>query len=180
MVAVRGLWLDVYNEEQFFTDMVLVIERNIFQAFRDGFREFGVSMNDLTTADKGELFRFMSNQTKHIDGLADFVSDNSKANGGLLKSSLSRIQSWSNKYLEARNLARILAAGDTNLVWVLGKADHCGSCLKLEGKIKRGNIWLESGIQPQHQDLECGGWKCKCELLPTNDSATRGPIPRLP
>jgi len=180
MVAVRGLWLGVFNEGQFFTEMVLAVERNIFQAFRDGFAEFGISMDDMSTSEKGAMFRYMSEQVKHIDGLADFVEANSKANDGLLRTSLNRTKIWSNRYLEAKNLARTFASRDANLMWQLGKAEHCGSCLKMEGKVKRGSVWLASGVRPQHEALECGGWRCQCEFIPTSEQATRGPIPSLP
>lgn len=178
--AVRGLWIGVYSAGEFFRQMVYALERGIFQAFKEGFAEFGISMDEMNTEDKGAMFNFLANQAVYIDGFAQSIIQNNKNHGGKMGPHMLRAEMWINRYKEARSLARVIAAKDRHLVWVLGNSEHCGSCTKLAGKVKRGSVWLEHDIRPQHPALECGGYKCKCDLIPTNEPASRGPLPRIP
>ena len=56
---------------------------------------------------------------------------------------------------------KVMLDSDRNMRWTLGNADHCRSCLKLAGKVKRGSFWLLKGIlpaQPNAWYLDCRGW----------------------
>lgn len=93
----------------------------------------------------------------------------------------SRLPMWINRYREVRTQAQTMACSDQKLMWVLGPSEnHCPSCSKLAGKVKRGSVWRAAGIQPRIFDLACHGFNCLCELVPTNEPSSRGPLPRLP
>jgi hypothetical protein len=97
-----------------------------------------------------------------------------------LRAASSRIPMWVNRYTEVVNTAKTMAGADRKLKWVLGPTEHCSSCLKLAGKVKRGSFWQASGIQPQSSSLACGGFNCKCSLQPTTDRASAGRLPSIP
>jgi hypothetical protein len=97
-----------------------------------------------------------------------------------LRAASSRLPMWINRYTEVVNTAKIMAGADRKLKWVLGPTEHCSSCLKLAGKVKRGSVWIASGIQPQSRSLECGGFNCQCSLQPTTDRASAGRLPSIP
>ncbi len=52
---------------------------------------------------------------------------------------------------------------------------NCNSCQKLNGKIKRGSYWQKT-IMPRSRNLECGGWRCCCDLVPTDDPISKGKL----
>jgi hypothetical protein len=97
-----------------------------------------------------------------------------------LRTASSRLPMWINRYTEVVNTAKTMACANQKLMWTLGPTEHCSSCLKLEGKVKRGKFWQESGVLPQSRQLECGGFRCQCSLQPTDAPLSRGSLPRLP
>ena len=51
--------------------------------------------------------------------------------------------------------------------WDLGIADHCASCLGLNGLTLTASEWDRLGIEPKDPSLICTGINCKCSLTPT-------------
>ena len=50
--------------------------------------------------------------------------------------------------------------------WQLGATEqHCEDCLRFSGKVLTASQWKSIGIQPQSRDLQCGGWKCDCVFI---------------
>ena len=88
---------------------------------------------------------------------------------------LSRAKLWANKWNAAYNeaLRVITIENGGNLIWVLGEAEHCTTCLALNGIVASGKEWEASGWKPQSADLECHGYNCKCQLLPTSNRRSR-------
>ncbi len=60
---------------------------------------------------------------------------------------------------------------DERLVWRLGVADHCSTCLALDGVVLTRAEWESSGYRPQGRNLECGGYNCKCSRLLTDSES---------
>jgi hypothetical protein len=123
--------------------------------------------------------------TREINLLAPFLNDidqNSKANGGKRGTAYSRLDTWINRYRDVVNQAKVSACADMKMRWTLGPTEHCKSCFRLSGKVKRGSYWNDHVLpqNPPNGLLECGGWKCQCTLRPTDDRASSGPLPRLP
>ena len=179
-VNVRALWTGVYGLNEFYDGMVRSLEKGIYKAFEEAFAKYGMTMDELTPDEKGAMFNYMYGQSNYIERFGQSIFENSKTNGGKLGQHFTRVEKWASRYEEANNLALNYAAKNQHLMWVLGPTvDHCISCLKLAGKVKRGNVWLSRNIRPQSPNLACGGWG-HCYFVPTTQPASRGPLPSIP
>jgi hypothetical protein len=83
-----------------------------------------------------------------------------------------------------RDKAKVMACADTKLEWVQGPSEEgCGSCSRLNGKVKRASYWNRVNVLPRVHGapyLACNGFRCQCELKETNKPLSKGPLPRLP
>ena len=88
---------------------------------------------------------------------------------------LVRANMWANRWNEAYNEAvrLITLENGGRLVWKMGRAEHCSTCLALDGIVAFAKEWDAIGIKPQSDRLECHGFNCKCSLSPTK--ARRSP-----
>lgn len=180
---VRLRWNDLRTDDQFIIGINNAIDRGFRQAWRAGAAECGVKMNELTPAERQALEQKIFDQFPYITTLGAFVAANTRAEGGKLATLYGRLNLWTARYQEVVNQAKAMACKDKKLMWTLGAAEHCPSCLKLAGKVKRGSFWTEQGILPRQAGagyLECGGFNCQCTLVPTDAPITPGPLPRLP
>ena len=100
--------------------------------------------------------------------------------GGKLQKVFARIELWVNRWEDVYNQALLMGRENPKLKWVVGPTEHCTTCLKLNGKVKRASTWEASGWRPQSRDLACGGWKCQCRLVPTTEPLTKGRLPTTP
>jgi len=181
--AIRGLWTGEYDYDWFFDSMITNIRLHLTQAWHEGAKECGILPGELTQAERVELQRNIQYETQWIEGLGTAIEENSKANGGKLGPLFNRIEVWIGRYEGIKANAKVMACKDRKLRWTLGEAEHCASCLKLAGKVKRASYWHERGILPRVHNapyLECGGWRCQCTLEPTDEPASKGPLPSLP
>lgn len=179
--AVRGLWGGVLDRDQFYDAMIATIQRRLPQAWYDGSKDCGILPADLSPEERNALRQAMVNEMSFVLKFADDIMAGSKARGGKLKPLLIRVEMWTNRYRDVVNRAKQMACADQKLVWVLNPTkENCNSCIKLNGKVKRASQWKRAGIRPQHPDLECGGWRCGCELIVTDERLSMGPLPRLP
>lgn len=176
----RALWAGVIDASQFFEAMTAVIERGLNQAWREGAAECGVQPGDYTPAEEMALAEAIVAERAFVTRLAEWIATNSKANGGKVQPVFDRLTLWANRYRDARNQAKLLACADQKLEWVLGPTEHCSTCSRLAGRVKRGSQWQAAGLRPQNppnEKLECGGYHCQCELKPTTKPVSRGKLP---
>jgi hypothetical protein len=179
--ATRALWLGAMDFDQFFAAMETAIRMGIPQAWHEGARECGVQPSELTSEERLAMQRAVLDELNYVTDFGLVIEAGSKANGGKLTPLMNRAALWVNRYKDITNRAKTMACGDQKLMWVLGKTkEHCASCLKLNGKVKRASQWDRAGIRPQHPDLECGGWRCECSFEPTDEPMSKGPLPRIP
>lgn len=183
--AVRGLWVGALDYFQSWDAIDIAIHRQIPKAYHEGAKQCGIEPSELTPTEKSTLQQIIAREIQYIDRLLIAVEENSKVNGGKLSPLFSRVNLWVGRYRDAKSQAAVSACGDQKFKWMLNPAEHCGSCKKLAGKIKRGSYWQMMGIYPQCGLLECvisaGGIPvCKCTLEPTNEPASKGPLPNLP
>jgi len=179
----RSLWSGVTTQSEFENAMTRIVERGLKQAWNKGFMDYGIAPDEQADDERQYIFNYTLDQWQYIDGLASFIADNSRANKGKLKDINARIDLWIRRYDTIYNEAKARAAGNQKLEWVLGVAEHCSSCVKLNGQVRRGSFWIGNGILPAVPNadyLECKGYKCKCTLQPTSKRMSRGPLPRLP
>ena len=177
---VRGLWNGTLDSFAFVDSVREALERAFNQAWVEGARSQGIEPGERTPEEQARLDQLIYEQSGYIPGLADWVNAHLKVDKFKLAEAQARIPMWTNRYREVMNTAKTMAGADKKLVWVLGPTEHCSSCLKLAGKVKRGSVWMASGIQPQSPALACGGFFCQCSLQPTDLPASPGRLPSIP
>jgi len=182
--AVRGLWSGALDRSQFNSNIRATINNRLSQAFEEGAAEFDIKPDEFTQEEFLALGKAIKTELANVKNLADRIQANDKASGGKLSPLMTRVNElWVNRYRDIRNQGKILTGKNQKLVWRLGATEqHCTTCPKLDGKVKRASEWNKSGIRPQNPpngDLECGGWQCLCELKPTNLPISRGRLPRF-
>jgi hypothetical protein len=183
---VRGLLLGHFDQFTFIDGMLSAMERGFERAWQEGASECGIGPDERTVEENDALNTMIFAQAAFLPGFAAEItatrSQLLEAGSGLVFGGalLSRATMWANRYNDVRNQAHTLACQDSKMEWVLGPTEHCSSCSRLAGKVKRGSAWARSGVRPQSRELECGGFNCQCRLQETNAPATPGPLPRLP
>lgn len=178
--AVRGLWNGAIDEFGFVDTMISATFRGLEQAWTEGAKECGVSADERSPEEETALAAIISRNTGAVRSFATSIAARSKAEGKPLGPHLSRAGMWVNRYNEARNQARAMACADQKYQWQLGLTDHCSSCLKLSGKVKRASAWDKFDIRPQSTRLECKGYRCQCQFVKTDAPISRGRMPSIP
>lgn len=173
--GVRGLWNGAISASQFEETLQSTIRRNLSKAWLEGAKECGISQDDLTEQEIEARDAFISEQFEYIGGFAEAIEENSKENEGRLGSLYSRAEMWVNRYGEIKNQAKAMACKDAKLEWKTNVRckEHCYSCTRLNGKVKRASYWNRT-ILPRSRNLECGGFRCCCDLMPTDKPVSRG------
>lgn len=181
----RGYAIRVFDYFQFWDGMDAAIRLYLTRAWYAGAAECDIAASELSPEEKTALDNMIRGERDNIDGLATFIASIRTDDGTLpndVRASLfARVDLWAQRYKDAQNQARVMACGDRKLIWVLGATEeHCKTCLKLEGKVKRASQWDAAGIRPQNPPnamLECGGWRCDCGLVQTDAPMSKGPLP---
>lgn len=158
-----------------------VVEHGFIRAFRAGAATCGIRPKEYTNKMKARLQQRIAAQFGYIVKMSKEIVI--RANDGKLGSAFRRIEIWIARYGEIKQLGTILACGDKKLKWIIGIAEHCKSCIKLNGKVKRASFWNETGILPRVAGavyLDCKGYNCKCSLVPTDEPISKGRLPTLP
>jgi hypothetical protein len=179
--SVYGLWAGVLDKSDFQNAMSSTIERWLTVAWNEGAAECGISPEELTVEEHRALLNAIDSELGHLSGYADYIIQNSKANGGKRDTVFKRLEGWVRRYQDLTNRAKTMACKDKKLEWSLGATeDHCRICNKLHGKVKRASYWEAAGLHPQdppNDRLDCGGWNCLCELRLTDKPISKGPLP---
>jgi len=184
--AARILWRgDDPNALFNFVDSLnLAMMRGYEQAWREGAAVCGVLPTDRTVEEQVVLAEYISIAQSRLLPLADYISANSRANGGRWGDLLARLNIWINRYAEVRNRAQQMACKDTKLKWVVDpQKESCSTCLKLNNRIYRASIWQKYEIfprdtRPNHQNSHGNNWGCVFQA-PT-DPVTPGRPPAVP
>lgn len=173
--AARGLWSNVLSMSDFREAMQSTINRGMNQAWMEGANECGIKFDELSENELTALKEITEGQFEYIEGFSDFIDENSKVNKGKLAEGLKRSELWINRYGEARNQAKAMACSDAKLMWKTNVKckEHCSSCSRLNGKVKRGSYWQKT-ILPRSRNLACGGFRCCCDLVQTSEPVTKG------
>lgn len=181
--VVRGLWNGAFDYFQAFDALEVAITQGIRRAWHEGAAECGVKPAEFTTEERIGVQLAISRQFNYMDGFLVAIEGGSKANGGKLTPLFSRAEMWVGAYNATRIVARTMACKDQKTEWTLGVAEHCPSCVRLSGKIKRNSYWIRKGILPRVQGADyliCRGYNCACSLVPTDKPVSKGPLPKLP
>lgn len=183
--TVDGLTRQVYNLmsalqksgniNAFLDGMASVVQAQLTRAFRAALREADLDPELVTQDGAGfadELEGMILSEYDFVDGLGADVLD------GMTPAEMqSRAELWGNRYLDAYNKATAIIADQYGglLEWVYGDAEHCDTCLALNGTVAYQFEWEDAGVKPQsppNSRLDCEGWKCKCRLEFTDKKRT--------
>lgn len=179
---VRGLWSGAISLGQFSDEMRGIINRRLTQAWDEGAAECGIKPDEYTIDEQSALGNAIRSELGYVTEFGLAIQADSQANGGKLQPFFSRVETWANRYNDYKNRAKTMSCQDQKLVWILGATEqHCRTCPRLNGKVKRASFWQSSGIRPQsppNPSIECGGWRCQCRLELTNEPISKGPLPR--
>jgi len=184
----RILWRGAIDDVQAYGLLRDTVRIGLTRAGHEGAAECGITPAELSLEEKAAINQAISSEHGFILGLIDAVIAGSKANGGKFSAFASRLAQWGTRYQDVANEIKVTACGDQKLEWVhnaLGiTKDPCDTCKnKLAGKVKRASYWRKMGVRPQNVPnpfLDCEGWGCLCDLVPTDKPLSRGPLPKLP
>lgn len=187
--AVRSLWTGALGSDefeaklQFFDAMDAAIRRGLTQSWALGLKDVGIKPGEQTTEERVQLARLIQNETNFIFGFADAIWEGRKGIGKL-GIQFVRADGWAQRARDVRNQATMLAKDNPKLEWIFDpRKEHCVSCAKLNGKVKRLSFWKTADVHPQqfpNPKLECTGFNCGCVRHPTDKPLSRGPLPRVP
>lgn len=176
--AVRGLWSGALSRSQFNSALSSALSRHLQTAWTEGAKECGIEADELSEEETKALAGFITEQIDFISGFADSVREHDKTSKGKLQPLFGRAELWINRYTDAKNRAKVMACADRKLAWVIGPTErHCRDCSKYDARVYRGSVWGD--IRPQHPNLACHGYRCKCKLNPTDKGLTRGKPPGM-
>jgi len=174
----RGYWAGEIDQFTFVDSMIEAVRRGITQAWYQGFRECGFSVEEMTHDERSQLDQHILDSHSTILSFARFIAENSKASGGKLRTCLARAELWTNRYNAVYNEAKAIACADQKLMWLYNpEKEHCVDCLRYHGRVYRASVWKKYGALPQSRNLACGGWRCGCRLVPTDQPCTPGRPP---
>lgn len=160
--------------------MVQDIIYYLTQAWYAGAKEEGVAPDELNVDERARLRAEIASEASFVSNFINDIQFNNRASGGSLAPFLYRATLWANAYTRVKAIARLMASGDKKKIWTLHPAEHCQSCRKLDGKVKRATYWLDHGVQPKAWDKLACRMNCRCTLDDTDAPLSKGPLPNLP
>ena len=174
------MWTGAINYFMFYETFSITLEQGLTAAWYEGSAMCGILPEEMSLEEAMTLRYKIAEQRQYINGFADAIEAGSKENKGKLTPLLQRAQLWANRYNDVRNEAKLMACRDQKLRWDLGSTiQHCSDCLSYSGRVYRASTWRRHDIRPQHPGLECQGFKCGCQFVPTDELATRGRPPLM-
>jgi len=147
------------------------------RAFVDGLRTGGAS-GKVSPDDTKTIARLYAQQAGYVRPLASELYD------GKINDIPSRAQLWGKGLQEFYNhglfasednnnnnllLLGLAAKPEQRYKWRFGLTEHCDDCLRLNGQVHTLRGWQDSGWMPRSNNLKCKGYRCKCQLLPTQE-----------
>jgi hypothetical protein len=181
--AVTGLVNGVYSGlvgGAFIDTMANIISGQLTQAYRQAFEDEGYTDFELPDYLAASLEAMILGQYDYVDGFYRDIVD-ARVDGTPVSPLLSRAAMWSNQWTAAYNeaLRLITLENGGNMIWILGEAEHCPTCLALDGIVASAKEWQDSGWKPQGENLACHGFNCKCSCPPTSQRRSKNAAQRL-
>jgi len=159
--VVRALWNGSVDIDQADENFVETVRIYLTRAYYAGARECGVAPDELSVEERNQLRSIITNETVRVFSFLLDVEKGNKAAGILFRNYRGRIRAWTNRYPDTQGRAQVTACSNMKTQWTLGKAEHCSSCIKLAGKVKRNSFWQRKGVLPRVPNspyLECRGF----------------------
>ena len=176
---VRGLYNGTMDMGAFVDDHIRLVEEQLRRAWNEGMRANDLDpTRDMKPEWEAILQDVIAEEFTYIE---DFGAAIEKAalEEQPIDGLLGRAKLWTNRYNEVVNLAKLTTRPKDRYKWVIGStAEHCSTCIGLNGKVATAEEWLASGYRPQGRNLECGGWNCQCRLIYTEEPVTQKGTPK--
>lgn len=173
--AVRGLWSGVIDAGLFYSMMLTNIDAYYEMAWREGAAMCGIGPADRTTEEQNALNREIMLARSSVAGFGLAIEQGARALGGKLRALMPRVAIWQNRYPAIVMLAQVMSCSNQKMRWEYGGThEHCADCATYVGKVYRASVWHRWGAVPQSHALDCGGWRCQCRLVPTDEPVTPG------
>lgn len=178
--TMLGVWSGALDIAQGQTAMLTAVREYLNEAWALGAQQCGILEGELTPEEVAARERFvLSNQAN----AGSFISDvyaHRDAVGGKLETNAWRVALWAQAYHHAYELSVQLACADRKAVWVYGDTvNHCPDCSRAAGRVHRRSVWMKYGWVPGSAALACGGFRCACQLVDTEEPAMPGHPPYL-
>ena len=177
--AMRDFYSRQIDAGEFIDKMIYYVDEQFRRAWNEGGRDMGVQPEQMNDEARLQYMFRADAEKEHILKLAEDVQ-RAAENGDPLDPLMNRAEMWKNRYAEVRDQARSYFGKEKLLTWVLGPTEHCSTCAGLEGVTATAQAWQvarASGIYPKSPNLECHGYNCQCELVPSDGPATHIVVP---
>jgi hypothetical protein len=163
------------RRKNFGRDLMSLIETYTERAYRDGLRDGGIADEALDGEDMDTLNGYILENRQYVRGITDTLYEGS---GITDAQAIERPGMWFNKSIYPAYTAGLMSAARNGYFeWVYGDTEHCRDCRRLNGQIHRLKDYTKSGWLPKASHLECGGFNCKCNLVPRMGAKARGRFP---
>lgn len=162
--------------------MYSAIRRGFESAWQEGAKACGILPTERTKEEQDRLNLLIGDNNQYVAQLATWLYEHRKSEGYKLNDVLPRAELWVNRYEEVKGIATSLSCQNTKLKWIIRSGETCRTCLKLNGRIHRASVWAAHNIAPRMvtNRLKCGGYRCRCSWIQTDEPATKGRFPNLP
>lgn len=154
------------------------LKDNGTQAYRDGMVEGGAAEDaELDTDDRATILAWLSGQSTFTTHFSKEVFTK-----GLSELQVAqRAEAWVMNSLGEIRLKGMMAMKRNALMrWDIDPvAEHCGSCVKLNGQVHRLKDWVRYNLRPKSPQLLCWGG-CKCTLVEVKGVKATGKLSRVP
>ena len=184
--SVRNLWNGKISESQFVDGLAGLLEQQMRRAWNEGMRENGLDPTKDMTDQWEQIYQgLVTEQFQYVDQYAaDIVAARSRE-GASIDPFRARVSMWAYNYTSTVNTSKIVTASpEDRFIWKLGRTEqHCETCAALNGVVATAKDWdalRSKGIEPQGDNLMCGGWNCDCTVEITDKPLTKGGIPDVP
>lgn len=132
-------------------------------AYLDG-KEVSGDERQFDNDDEIQIMKWMNEQSRYVDDFLTEITDGRVSKDGLDN----HIEMWVNKSIQSAYHEGMFKSGAGKFfMWVYHPtADHCETCRRANGQIHRLKAWRNANVIPQSSRLQCGGYNCKCRLVP--------------
>jgi hypothetical protein len=177
---VHSFWAGATTVQEFVVAFADMVWAGYTSAYKQGLAAAGVLDDEMTDEETGKLNVRLFDMVARVPGFGTFIEQHSKANKFNLGTTAVRTSLWVNNFMQFYNLGLQNAKTNPKLLWQYGHTkQHCSSCARLNGKVKRASQWKDAGLYPKSHDLECKGYFCDCRFVPTKLPMSKGRLPKI-
>jgi hypothetical protein len=176
--AAAAYWQDG-SRGGFKTRMNGTIKFGLNSAFEQGAGMVDVPPEDFSNDDKALIAQIIDGEKSHVDGLLEYIDKLANTKGAKLSDASPRVEMWVKRYPAVISEAMIYFGKKKRLAWRLGEAEHCETCRALSKIVAWAQEWDEAGIKPKDPQLECHGFNCACEMVPTKKRRSPKALQRI-